>query len=213
MPATYALAGIQGPTVQGEGPHAGHPCLLVRLAGCNAWDGRASTRAGSACPYCDTDFRCRFRSDLAGILTRCQRRLRGTQGLGCVLTGGEPLLQADGPLIEGLSRLFAWVDLETNGTRACPVHPANLLVICSPKTIPGQPVVVEPDVWKVLLPDQQGFLDQALASGRPVFVQPVWTADAPVGPDYQAHVQACLHCCQRLGCRISVQLHKLLGVP
>ena len=32
-------------TIQGEGPFTGHPCVFVRLAGCNL-----------QCPGCDTDY-------------------------------------------------------------------------------------------------------------------------------------------------------------
>jgi organic radical activating enzyme len=54
---TYKIAEIVGPTIQGEGLHLGRPCLILRLAGCNAWNGSESSRHTSACPYCDTYFR------------------------------------------------------------------------------------------------------------------------------------------------------------
>ncbi len=44
---TYRVKEIFGPTLQGEGLHAGMPCVFLRLAGCNAWDGRPETRAAS----------------------------------------------------------------------------------------------------------------------------------------------------------------------
>ena len=56
MSGRYQVKEIFGPTVQGEGPNQGKPCVFLRFSGCNAWDGRAETRAASACPYCDTDF-------------------------------------------------------------------------------------------------------------------------------------------------------------
>jgi 7-carboxy-7-deazaguanine synthase len=208
----YAVKEVFGPTIQGEGLHAGMPCLFVRLAGCNAWDGRPETRAASACPYCDTDFRGGDRLDLPALLGRLAD-LSGDRRLGVVLTGGEPLLQADAPLLAALAARAAWVDIETNGTRPCPERPGNVFVSCSPKAVRGQPVVVEPDWWKILVPDQLGFLERALATGRPVFVQPTCPDAGPAGPAYQANLDACLRLCYGRGCRLSLQLHKYAGVP
>ena len=210
---TYRVKEIFGPTLQGEGLHAGMPCLFVRLAGCNAWDGRPETRAASACPYCDTDFRGGESMDTAQILARLQPLRPAGAGLGCVLTGGEPLLQADAGLLAALGEAFAWVDIETNGTRVCPPRPANVFISCSPKRLADQPVVVAPDWWKVLVPDQEGFLDVALASGRSVFVQPTCPDGGPSGERYQANVQRCLELCFARGCRLSLQQHKYLAIP
>lgn len=208
----YRVKEVFGPTLQGEGPHAGLPCLFVRLAGCNAWDGRPETRAASACPYCDTNFAggdWLTLDELGARLARLERR----PYFGCVLSGGEPLLQTDAALIAWLAERFAWVDIETNGTRPCPPRPPGVTVICSPKAIPGQPLVVEPDCWKILVPAQEAFLPQALASGRPVFVQPVCPDGGPRGPDYEAALDRCIALCLGHGCRLSLQLHKLCGLP
>lgn len=208
---SYRVKEIFGPTLQGEGLHAGMPCVFLRLAGCNAWDGRPETRATSACPYCDTDFRGGENLDLPTILARLAALAPKADG--CVLTGGEPLLQADGALLAALGQAFAWVDIETNGTRPCPPHPANVTVSCSPKAVAGQDVVVDPDWWKVLIPDQERFLERALASGRPVFVQPTCPDGGPEGPAYQAALRRCVDLCLARGCRLSLQVHKYLGIP
>lgn len=205
---TYRVKSIFGPTIQGEGLHAGMPCIFLRLAGCNAWDGRPETRAASACPYCDTDFRGGESLTWDQIAARLPLMPTG----GCVLTGGEPLLQADQTLVDHLGGRYAWVDIETNGTRPCPPRPANVFVSCSPKHVPNQAIVAEPDWWKVLIPDQERFLDLALASGKPVFVQPTCPDTGPSGPAYLANIQRCLDLCYSRGCRISLQLHKYLGV-
>ena len=209
----WRVKSVFGPTIQGEGLHAGAPCLFLRLAGCNAWDGRADTRAASACPYCDTDFLGGTALEWPDIAARFAALMPGGFGhLGCVLSGGEPLLQADADLLAALGGAFAWVDIETNGTRACPPRPANVLVSCSPKRIPGQPIIAEPDWWKVLIPAQEAFLEQALASGRPVFVQPVCPDAGPHGPAYEAALRRCLDLCRDRGVRLSLQLHKYIGV-
>ena len=211
-PEGYRVKEIFGPTIQGEGMHAGQTCMFLRLAGCNAWDGRSETRATSSCPYCDTDFRGGQALTLAEVITRlaaCQPPAR----MGCVLSGGEPLLQADEALLTALGSAFAWVDVETNGTRSCPPRPANVFVSCSPKAVRGQPIIVEPDWWKVLIPHQEAFLEAALASGRPVFVQPTCPDSGPQGEGYAANLKRCVSWCIDRGCRLSLQLHKYAGVP
>ena len=187
--------------------------MFVRLSGCNAWDGRPETRAASACPYCDTDFRGGERYDVIEIISQLQQ-LAGDSitPLGCVLTGGEPLLQADGALLQALGEHFAWVDIETNGTRARPEHPANVFVSCSSKAISNQPVIADADWWKILIPAQESFLEQALNSGTPVYVQPVCPDDGPAGSDYHANLATCLALCYEHGCRLSLQVHKYIGV-
>jgi 7-carboxy-7-deazaguanine synthase len=207
---TYSVKSIFGPTIQGEGPHQGLPCLFLRFAGCNAWDGRPATRAASACPYCDTDFLGGEALDAQTIAERLAAVDTGKLGL--VITGGEPLLQLDAGLLARLATMFAWIDIETNGTRPAPARPAQVTVVCSPKAVRGQPVVVEPDAWKILIPDQRGFLDRALASGQPVWVQPTCPDSGPESDAYRAHLADCLDLCYRHGCRLSVQLHKVIGV-
>jgi organic radical activating enzyme len=208
----YQVKEIFGPTLQGEGLHAGMPCLFVRLSGCNAWDGRAETRAASACPYCDTDFRGGELLTTAEILARLDALTPAHAAHGCVLTGGEPLLQADAALLDALAARFPWVDIETNGTRPCPPRREHVFISCSPKHLPNQPVVVEPDWWKVLIPDQERFLERALASGHTVFVQPTAGDDGATGAVYAANLQRCIDLCLHHGCRLSLQMHKYIGV-
>ena len=212
MSRRYQVKSIFGPTLQGEGVHAGQACVFLRLAGCNAWDGRPETRANSACPYCDTDFRGGEALELSVIMARLDEHAGDNAKLGCVLSGGEPLLQADAELLGALGARFPWVDVETNGTRRCPARPANVFISCSPKLIDCQPIVADPDWWKILIPAQQAFLEQALAHGSPVYLQPVCPDAGPEGPAYEEHLAACLDLCYRHGCRMSLQLHKYLGL-
>ena len=210
---TYRVKEIFGPTLQGEGQHAGRSCLFLRLSGCNAWDGRPETRADSACPYCDTDFFGGEALDVDGIRAQLQELHPDTQSIGCVLTGGEPLLQADVFLLELLADLFAWVDIETNGTQLCPERAKHVFISCSPKKIPLQDIRVKPDWWKILIPDQEAFLDMALASDKPVYVQPTCPDQGLNDPQYQSHLERCVQLCHERGCRLSLQQHKYLGLP
>ncbi|TVR44452.1 MAG: 4Fe-4S cluster-binding domain-containing protein [Planctomycetota bacterium] len=212
MRPAYQVKTCFGPTIQGEGPRQGAPCVFLRLAGCNAWDGRSETRAESACPYCDTDFRGGEPLDAAAILQRLRELCQGRSGLGLVISGGEPLLQVDEELIALLAPHFPWIDIETNGTRPAPPRPPQVQVVCSPKAVPGQPLVVVPDAWKILIPAQEQFLAQALESPAPVWLQPVCPDHGPSGPAYAANLARCLDLAYRHGCRISIQAHKYLGV-
>ena len=91
-------------SIQGESSWSGRPCVFIRLTGCNL-----------RCAYCDTSYayeQGRF-MEIPEIMERV-RRLR------CDLvevTGGEPLIQADTPLlIGGLLDAGHTVLLETNGS-------------------------------------------------------------------------------------------------
>lgn len=209
---TYKVKEIFGPTLQGEGLHSGRSCVFLRLSGCNAWNGKAETKAASACPYCDTDFFGGEEYDCDAIIAALRALCDGCEDIGCVVTGGEPLLQADMILLEALSQNFAWVDIETNGTQLCSQRADNVYISCSPKRITHHDIQVTPDWWKILIPAQESFLDMACASGIPVFVQPVCIDDDMQSEPYKANLQRCIELCYARGVRMSVQLHKYLDL-
>src|SRR3954470_20858062 len=110
-------------TLQGEGVQSGSRAVFCRFAGCNLWSGREADRASAQCSFCDTDFvgtdgtRGGSSPDadaLADVMADEGGRERAHRF--AVLTGGEPLLQVDAPLLDALHvRGFA-VAVETNGT-------------------------------------------------------------------------------------------------
>ena len=80
-------------TLQGEGAHSGIPAVFVRFSGCNL-----------RCPWCDTDF-AEFTEMSASQIIEERRSLYDAPNERrkmCVLTGGEPSLQVDKPLIDAL---------------------------------------------------------------------------------------------------------------
>ena len=98
-------------TLQGEGLHAGRPAVFCRFAGCNLWSGREADRSSAQCRFCDTEFvgtdgtlGARY-ADAAQLAQQMADRWpshdAGTRF--AVLTGGEPLLQVDAPLIDALT--------------------------------------------------------------------------------------------------------------
>src|SRR5215831_10544622 len=119
--AGYLVKELFGPTLQGEGAHAGRPCVFLRFAVCNL-----------ACTWCDTDFRPEGASRLsaAEIAARLVELDRERTRM-LVITGGEPALQWDAPLATALAGAGFRVHMETNGTRAL-AAPVDWLTV-SPK--------------------------------------------------------------------------------
>jgi 7-carboxy-7-deazaguanine synthase (Cx14CxxC type) len=212
---TYAVKEIYY-TLQGEGANVGRPAVFLRFSGCNLWTGREEDRAGAVCTFCDTDFlgtggpgggRFETAQDLAlavagrwpGASADSARRL-------VVCTGGEPLLQLDSPLVEGLQRARFEVAIETNGTR---LPPPGLDWICvSPKA--GADLVLRAgDELKLVFP-QEGAEPELFEqlSFRHFFLQPM------DGPDWLENTrQAVRYCLEHPRWRLSLQTHKYLGIP
>ena len=114
-------------TIQGEGPYVGRRAVFVRLAGCNL-----------QCPQCDTDYTTgRSRVATEDLARRCAELHAGqdTKPL-VVITGGEPLRQPIGRLLDKILSQGFDVQLETNGTayQALPYLHPSLTVVCAPKT-------------------------------------------------------------------------------
>lgn len=115
MPA-MSVVEMFGPTLQGEGPHAGRPAVFLRFGGCNL-----------SCSWCDTPYswdgrRFDLRREIQQ-LTVDQIMDRLPPGNLVILTGGEPLLQQDNPwwpiLLQQLYLEYPrGIHLETNGTLA-----------------------------------------------------------------------------------------------
>lgn len=110
-------------TLQGEGGQTGRTAVFCRFSGCNLWSGREADRATANCTFCDTDFvgtngtlggRYPTAEQLGAAIEEAWRG--GHAHRLCVLTGGEPLLQVDEPLIEELHARGFEVAVETNGT-------------------------------------------------------------------------------------------------
>jgi 7-carboxy-7-deazaguanine synthase (Cx14CxxC type) len=110
-------------TLQGEGVQAGSRAVFLRFAGCNLWSGREADRATADCSFCDTDF--------VGTDGEGGGKFKSAEGLAdhiaalwgegeesrlVVVTGGEPMLQLDSPLVDALHARGFRVAVETNGT-------------------------------------------------------------------------------------------------
>ncbi len=205
-------------TLQGEGANAGRPAVFCRFAGCNLWTGHEQHRAQAVCQFCDTDFvgtdgpgggRFATADDLARAIVAAWGDASGGSHPLVVCTGGEPLLQLDAELIDALHRRQATVAVETNGTLAVP--PGVDWVCVSPKA--GADWVVRAgDELKLVYPQAGLGPAEVDAEGDLAFthrfLQPM------DGPDRVAHTEAAVAWC--LGhptWRLSLQAHKLIGIP
>lgn len=200
-------------TLQGEGANAGRPAVFCRFTGCNLWSGREEDRAEAQCTFCDTDFvgsdgtgggKFQTASDLA-------RAIEQTWGAGqshrlTVLTGGEPMLQVDGDLIEALHAAGFEIAIETNGT--FPVPPEIDWICVSPKA-GTQLVQWSGDELKLVFP-QARLMPEAVEELEFNFryLQPM------DGPDRQRNTAAAVaYCKANPRWRLSLQTHKIIGIP
>ena len=221
-------------TVQGEGFWAGRPAVFVRLVGCNMWSGyeadreRDAERTGADCPlWCDTDFRKEGSGEFtADELTTRMREVGGDIDF-CVLTGGEPFLQADAALIRALHDAGYEVSIETNGTLRIDetFRDAETGEICAPDWITCSPKLPEDrlvlerfDELKLIVPDYRpeeyaAFAERATPhriNGRKCRVLWVQPED---GPRLEAAKDLAVELAlEHPDWRVSTQTHKVLGV-
>jgi 7-carboxy-7-deazaguanine synthase (Cx14CxxC type) len=203
-------------TLQGEGAQAGRPAVFCRFAGCNLWSGREADRESAVCRFCDTDFvgtdgtgGGRFPDAAALAAAVAAQWPAGAGGRPYVVcTGGEPLLQLDSPLVDALHAAGFEIAIETNGTK--PVPDGIDWICVSPKA--GSQLVVERgNELKLVFP-------QAEPEARPenflnlrfdnFFLQPM------DGPDRTENLQATIaYCLANPNWRLSLQTHKIMGIP
>lgn len=199
-------------TLQGEGGQAGRPAVFCRFAGCNLWTGREQDRASAVCNFCDTDFvgmdgpgggRFATADNLAAAVEAAWRG--GPCDRLVVLTGGEPLLQVDSPLIAALHARGFSLALETNGTIAVP---AGIDWICVSPKADAALAQVSGHELKLVYP--QPGVDPARfehLSFERFLLQPM------DGPQRTANTAAAIdYCLAHPRWRLSVQTHKYLGI-
>ena len=202
-------------TLQGEGANAGRPAVFCRFAGCNLWSGREEDRASAVCQFCDTDFvgtdgtlggKYATAEELAGqVAAQWPAAAPGTNRRLVVLTGGEPLLQVDGALVDALHAQGFEIAVETNGTV---LPPPGLDWVCvSPKA--GSTLLLrQGQELKVVVPQPGLDLDQL--AELPFAHHFLQAMDGPLARENTAWATA--HCLADPRWRLSVQTHKVLGI-
>jgi 7-carboxy-7-deazaguanine synthase len=207
---TYLVKEMFGPTLQGEGAHAGRACVFLRFAACNL-----------ACTWCDTDFApegaTRLDADaiVARLLALDEHRARMV-----VVTGGEPTLQWDATLAERVRGAGFAVHMESNGTRPLAGPVDWLTVSPKPQFHPTREQLQPPGTLpvaecKVVVDDT---VDDAVLAGYEArypdarwFVQPCMS-----GGDEgyrRALARTIALASRRPRWQLSMQLHKIIGVP
>ncbi|HEX2636881.1 MAG TPA: 7-carboxy-7-deazaguanine synthase [Gemmatimonadales bacterium] len=202
-------------TLQGEGANAGRPAVFCRFAGCNLWSGREADREDAVCRFCDTDFvgtdgpgggKFPSAERLAWAVAAAWPAARDEGRPLVVCTGGEPLLQLDPPLLEALHAAGFEVAVETNGTVP---PPAGIDWLCLSPKAGAPPVIGAGDELKLVYPQEgaEPARYEALRF-RHFFLQPM------DGPAREANTRAAVrYCLAHPRWRLSLQTHKLLGIP
>lgn len=216
-------------TIQGEGPDAGCPAIFLRLSHCNL-----------KCFFCDTEFEKGevvplniLFDEILGLSKHYSCKL-------LVVTGGEPFLQNIIPLIEMVNLENIRVSVETAGTAFVKGiervftnlwFAAENLIVCSPKTpklnakiIPHigalKYIVREGDVdpgdgLPVLSTQREGARAKiyrptdGLHPGTPIYLQPMDEGSSTLTT---RNARFAAEICMRYGYRLSIQVHKLVGV-
>lgn len=200
-------------TLQGEGAQAGRASVFCRFAGCNLWSGREEDRDAAACRFCDTDFvgldgegggRFANAETLADAIEAAWPG--GADRRYIVFTGGEPLLQLDAALLDAIHARGFEAACETNGTLDAP--PGLDWITVSPKA--DAPLRLRRGSELKLVFPQPG-LDPAALEALPF--QHRWLQPMD-GPDRVANTDAAVaYCLAHPAWRLSLQTHKLIGIP
>jgi 7-carboxy-7-deazaguanine synthase (Cx14CxxC type) len=199
-------------TLQGEGAQSGRAAVFCRFAGCNLWSGREADRESAICQFCDTEF---VGTDGVGggkfsTAEHLADALASTWGPGTtrryvVFTGGEPLLQLDGRLIDAVHAVGFEIAVETNGTIAAP---DGIDWICvSPKA--NAPWVQRSgSELKLVYPQPRLLPDEISAEGfSHYFLQPM---DGPARETNTERAVAYIR--EHPEWRLSLQTHKVIGI-
>ena len=201
-------------TLQGEGAHTGRPAVFCRFAGCNLWSGLEKDRATAVCTFCDTDFvgtdgygggKFKTAEELADAIA--EKWPVGNEGVPYVVcTGGEPLLQLNEQLIDAIHERKFEVAVETNGTIAVP---KGIDWICVSPKADAEVLQKTGNELKLVYPqDKIKPEDVQGIEFDHFYLQP--KDEEGIKSNTQATVDYCL---EHPKWRLSIQTHKLLGIP
>ncbi|MFP4382145.1 MAG: 7-carboxy-7-deazaguanine synthase [Candidatus Sumerlaeia bacterium] len=203
-------------SLQGEGMHVGTPAVFCRFSGCNLWTGRNSDLSDAMCKFCDTNF-VGTNGPGGGFYDSPEALTRAIQDAWpsvaetpydrlVVCTGGEPTLQIDEKLVAMLQAAGFEVMLETNGTLPAP---ENVDWVCvSPK---GGTELKQTwgDELKLVYPQPDA--DPELYENFDFFHFYLQPMD---GPELEQNTRLAMkYCLEHPVWKLSIQLHKILGIP
>lgn len=212
-------------TIQGEGPDSGRPAIFVRLSKCNL-----------RCYFCDTEFETGQDVTLEIVIAEVLRLAKEHACKLVVITGGEPLLQNIVPFVRRLNNFDISCSVETAGVAMLPeLHTvfdpmrsiSGNLIVCSPKTPKIHPEMERlVGAWKYVVRDGEGDQwglptkstqhnnrDSVIFYPKHPVVQ-IWISpmDEQEHGQNERNVQWARDVCMKHGYRLSLQVHKLIGV-
>lgn len=209
-------------TVQGEASFTGAPSVFVRLQGCPV-----------GCPWCDTKHTWKVEPEHEVPVETMLRKdvdaptytmldpdslaslVRSYDARHVVITGGEPCLYN----LERLTRVLIederTVQVETSGTQHVRVHSQTWVTVSPKLDMPGRQVVQPETVFRadeLKVPigkraDYERFVERVRPHARPstlVWLQPL--------SQHPLATRLCIDLATRHGHRVSIQVHKYLGL-
>lgn len=204
----YRIKSIFGNTIQGEGSASGMVVKFIRFAGCNRWSGLPEHKPAAICKFCDTDFRGGEQLEIEQIIERLDKLGPGQR---VVISGGEPTLQLDEPILLALKDMGFILHLETNGSRALGKLARYFThITMSPKQSLHDTKLEWCTDLKILFPPIHPDVEPGNFSTFPAihrFLQPVWD------DNYKENLKLTLaKIMAEPAWRLSLQMHKILGV-
>ena len=200
-------------SIQGEGRFAGEASVFVRFAGCN-----------KSCKFCDTNHQSFVSLTASKIVQRIFTEAHGGPRrfsfIRIILTGGEPFLQVDLPLIKELRRHFDHICVETNGSVPLPagLERCNLWITMSPKQgvratkLRSRSIAEIKLLHSVQKPAMVHVWQRWFGViGRRISIQPVAVCQDPVTNSKNMQSAIALVLAEPQA-RLSVQLHKMIEV-
>tara|TARA_R110001592_G_scaffold66617_1_gene204542 strand:+ start:18815 stop:19504 length:690 start_codon:yes stop_codon:yes gene_type:complete len=219
-------------SLQGEGARAGRAAVFCRFSKCNLWNGREDSRSTAVCQFCDTD--------IVGIDGQHGGEFDSVKSLAkqiesmwlsnqaspsihplpsdktkpyVIFTGGEPLLQLDEALIEAMHSRNFEVAIESNGTLPLP---KGVDWICLSPKADAKVVFERCDELKLVYPQelaQPNHFQNFPADYY--FLSPMADPNIRSGndPSKVSNTRKALkYCLKHPQWRLSLQMHKLLGI-
>lgn len=203
-------------TLQGEGAQTGRAAVFCRFAGCNLWSGHEKDRADAICDFCDTDFvgtdgkgggKFETAFDLAkAVADKWQGVANDKAKPFVVCTGGEPLLQLDEELIEAFHSFGFEIAIETNGTKHAP---EGIDWICVSPKANAEIVITKGHELKLVYPQPTAMPERfEHLDFQHFFLQPM------DGEEREKKTQLAIeYCLKNPQWRLSLQTHKIIGIP
>jgi 7-carboxy-7-deazaguanine synthase len=207
-------------TIQGEATHAGKPSVFLRLQYCPV-----------GCPWCDTKYTWAkdkveeprenvfTRQEVPGGIEWNEQELiesikQRYTARHLVLTGGEPCAQPIFDLLTAALNAGFTTQIETSGTFAVHVPKATFVTVSPKIDMPGGKTVLRESLHRAnevkhpvgRLADVEK-LDALLGDYKPpvVWLQPLSQSEKAT--------DLCVDVCMARNWRISIQLHKYVGLP